>query len=152
MASWSLRAGSTSSAPAPEVARPSRSFSSSSWAAKRGPTRSTGSDMVRTLRAFAWMRWRMFINSLEKTGARDTVERFSIAIEKLGPIMAAVLMVPSALFIAAAGAASGLALSRGDQHSVFFEVARFFLLLIPLVAIVGPLLLPAADRTNPVRL
>ena len=108
--------------------------------------------MVRTLRAFAWMRWRMFINSMEKTGARDTVERFSIAIEKLGPIMAAVLMVPSALFIAAAGAASGFALSRGDQHSLFFEVARFFLLLIPLVAIVGPLLLPAADRTNPVRL
>jgi len=108
--------------------------------------------MVRTLRAFAWLRWRMFINSLEKTGARDTIERFSVAIEKLGPIMAAVLMVPSVLLIAAAGAASGFALARGEQHSLFFEAARFFLLIIPIVSIFGPLLLPAADRTNPVRL
>ena len=49
--------------------------------------------MVRILRAFAWARWRMLINSLEKTGARDRIERFSIAIEKLGPIMAGVLMI-----------------------------------------------------------
>ena len=108
--------------------------------------------MLRTLRAFAWLRWRMLINSLERTGARDTVERFSIAIEKLGPIMAAVLMVPSALILAAASTASGFALARGDQHSLFFEAARYLLLLVPIVCIFGPLLLPAADRTNPVRL
>jgi len=94
----------------------------------------------------------MFINSLEKTGARDTVERFSVAIEKLGPIMAAVLMIPSVLLLGAAAAASGFALARGEQHSIFFEAARYFLLVIPVVGIVGPLLLPAADRTNPVRL
>ena len=94
----------------------------------------------------------MFINSLEKTGARDTVERFSVAIERLGPIMAAVLMIPSVLLLGAAAAASGFALARGEQHSIFFEAARYFLLVIPVVGIVGPLLLPAADRTNPVRL
>ncbi len=108
--------------------------------------------MLRILRAFAWTRWRMFINSLEKTGARDTIERFSVAIEKLGPIMAAVLMIPSALLLGAAAAASGFALARGEPHSIFFEAARYFLLVIPVVSIVGPLLLPAADRTNPVRL
>jgi len=108
--------------------------------------------VVRILRAFAWTRWRMFINSLEKTGARDTVERFSVAIEKLGPIMAAVLMIPSVLLLGAAAAASGFALARGEQYSIFFEAARYFLLVIPVVGIVGPLLLPAADRTNPVRL
>ena len=108
--------------------------------------------MLRTLRAFAWLRWRMLINSLEKTGARDTFERFSIAIEKLGPIMAAVLMVPSALILAAAATASGLALARGDQHSLFFEAARYLLFIVPIVSIFGPLLLPAADRTNPVRM
>jgi hypothetical protein len=108
--------------------------------------------MLTTLRAFAWLRWRMLINSLEKTGARDTVERFSIAIEKLGPIMAAVLMVPSALILAAAAVASGFALARGDQHSLFFEAARYLLFLVPIIAIFGPLFLPAADRTNPVRL
>jgi len=108
--------------------------------------------MLRILRAFAWLRWRMLINSLEKTGARDTVERFSIAIEKLGPIMAAVLMVPSGLILAAAATASGLALARGDQHSLFFAAARYLLFAVPIVSIFGPLLLPAADRTNPVRL
>ncbi len=108
--------------------------------------------MGRILRAFAWMRWRMFVNSLEKTGARDTIERFSLAIEKLGPIMAGVLLIPSALLLAAAAAASGFALARGDQHSMFFEAARFILLVIPIVSIFGPLLLPAADRTNPIRL
>jgi len=108
--------------------------------------------MLNILRAFAWLRWRMLINSLEKTGARDTVERFSIAIEKLGPIMAAVLIVPSALILAAAATASGIALARGNQHSLFFEAARYLLLIVPIVSIFGPLLLPAADRTNPVRL
>ena len=108
--------------------------------------------MLRILRAFAWTRWRMFINSLEKTGARDTIERFSVAIEKLGPIMAAVLMIPSALLLGAAAAASGFALARGDQYSLFFVAARYFLLIIPVVSIVGPLVLPAADRTNPIRL
>src|SRR4026209_167431 len=108
--------------------------------------------MLRTVRAFVWLRWRMLINSLERTGARDTVERFSIAIEKLGPIMAAVLMVPSGLILAAASTASGFALARGDQHSLFFEAARYLLPLVPVVCLVGPLLLPAADRPNPVRL
>jgi len=108
--------------------------------------------MLRILRAFAWMRWRMFINSLEKTGARDKIERFSIAIEKLGPIMAGILVIPSVLVLAAAAAATGFALARGDQHSLFFYAARFILMVIPIVSIFGPLLLPAADRTNPVRL
>ena len=94
----------------------------------------------------------MFINSLEKTGARDTVERFSLAIEKLGPIMAAVLMVPSGLLLAAGAAASGFALARGDHESLFFEAARYLLLAVPVFGIVGPILLPAGDRTNPVRL
>ena len=94
----------------------------------------------------------MLLNSLEKTGARDTVERFSLAIEKLGPIIAAVLMVPSGLLLAAGGAASGYALARGNQPSIVFEAARYLLFFVPVFGIIGPLLMPAADRTNPVRL
>jgi hypothetical protein len=108
--------------------------------------------MLRILRAFAWLRWRMLLNSLERTGARDAVERFSLAIEKLGPIMAGVLMIPSGLLLAAGSVAGGYALARGDERSVFFEVARYLLLAVPVFCIVGPLLMPAADRTNPVRL
>ena len=107
---------------------------------------------MRILRAFAWLRWRMLINSFEKTAARDTVERFSLAIETLGPIIAAVLMVPSGLLLAAGSVAAGYALARGDQHALFFEAARYLLWAVPVFSIIGPVLMPAADRTNPVRL
>jgi hypothetical protein len=108
--------------------------------------------MWRTLRAFAWVRWRMLINSLERTGARDTLERFSLAMEKLGPIMAAVLMVPSGLFLSALAAAAGFALARGEDRSAFSTGIRILLIAVPIFSIIGPLLMPAADRSNPVRL
>ena len=108
--------------------------------------------MFRTLRAFAWLRWRMLINSLEGTGTRDTLERFSVAIEKIGPIMAGVLLVPSGIALSALGAAAGFALARDESHASLFSLVRFILLAAPILSIVGPLLLPAADRTNPVRL
>ncbi|HVH57894.1 MAG TPA: hypothetical protein VM791_16635 [Vicinamibacterales bacterium] len=107
--------------------------------------------MFRILRAFAWLRWRMLVNSLEKTGSRDTFERFSIAIEKLGPLLAAVLLIPSALFLAAVGVSAGYLLATGGSP-VPFTAARYLLLPVPLLAIVGPLFLPAGDRTNPVRM
>ncbi|HXG54066.1 MAG TPA: hypothetical protein VNJ03_01690 [Vicinamibacterales bacterium] len=108
--------------------------------------------MVRILRAFAWLRWRMLVNALERTGSRDTLERFSIAIEKLGPILAGVLLIPSALVLAGLGAAAGYALALGAPRPMLFEVSRYLLLTLPLLAVIGPFFLPAADRTNPVRL
>ncbi len=108
--------------------------------------------MLRILRAFVWLRWRMLLNSLEKTGARDRLERFSLAIERLGPIMAAVFMIPSVLALAAIASAVGYGLGRGDQPSFLFAAMRYLLLFVPIASIVGPLFLPAADRTNPVRL
>jgi hypothetical protein len=108
--------------------------------------------LVRILRAFVWLRWRMFLNSLEKTGARDRLERFSLAMEKLGPIMAAVLMIPSTIALAVIASAGGYGLGRGDHSSMLFQAIRFMLLIVPVASIFGPLFLPAADRTNPVRL
>src|SRR5215212_2710842 len=108
--------------------------------------------MLRTLRAFAWLRWRMLINALEKTGARDTLERFSLAMEKLGPIMAGILMIPSALLLAAVASGGGYALARGDARSLLFEASRYLLLTGSILCVAGPLLMPAADRTNPVRM
>jgi hypothetical protein len=108
--------------------------------------------MVRILRAFVWLRWRMLINSLERTASRDTIERFSLAIERLGPIMAGVMMIPSAVALGALGAAGGFALAQGEQQSMLFAAGRFILLAVPILCIVGPLLMPAADRTNPVRM
>jgi len=108
--------------------------------------------MVRILRAFAWLRWRMLINSLEKTGARDRLERFSIAMERLGPIMAGIIMIPSTIVLAIVASAGGYGLGHGDQPAMFFEAVRYILFFGPIASIVGPLFLPAADRTNPVRL
>lgn len=106
---------------------------------------------MRIIRAFAWLRWRMFVNSLEKTGSRDALERFSLAIEKLGPLLAAILLVPSSIFVAGAGVAGGYLLAV-NGHALPFDVARYLLLAVPVLAVLGPLFLPAADRTNPVRL
>ena len=104
------------------------------------------------LRAFLWMRWRVLMNSLERTGARDRLERFSLAIEQLGPIMAAVLMVPSAIVLAGAGAYGGWSLAQGNPHPLPFEALRFLLLAATLLTIAGPFLLPVNERTSAVRL
>jgi hypothetical protein len=108
--------------------------------------------MISILKAFAWLRWRMLINALERTGSRDALERFSIAIEKLGPILAAILLIPSALGVAGLGAAAGYSLAQGAPRPILFEVCRYLLLAVTGLAILGPLFLPAADRSNPVRL
>lgn len=109
--------------------------------------------MFRMLKAFAWMRWRMLANALEHTGSRDTLQRFSIAMENLGPIIAAVLLIPSALMLAGLGVATGYMTADGSRHvDGIVNLTRFLLLLVPVVVIVAPILMPAADRTNPVRL
>jgi hypothetical protein len=107
--------------------------------------------MWRILRAFAWLRWRIFVNSLEHTGSRDTLERFSIAIERLGPILLMLLMIPSMLALAGMSAYAGYALGRGESP-ILFEALRYMLLADIVLSIIGPILLPVADRTNPVRL
>jgi hypothetical protein len=108
--------------------------------------------MRKTLRAFAWLRFRLFVNSLERTGSRDTLERFSLAIEKLGPILAGALLIPSGLMLAALGAGSGYALAQGDVQSLLVRLPRYILIAVPLLSVLGPLLLPAGDRTNPIRM
>jgi len=107
--------------------------------------------MWRTLRAFAWLRWRVLINSLERRGSRDVVERFSAAFEQLAPAIAALVMLPSAVALAAAGAFAGWTLGRGDA-GVAFGLIRFALLAACVLTVIGPILLPGSERTNAVRL
>ena len=65
------------------------------------------------------MRWRVLLNSLERTGARDTLERLSLAVEQLGPIIAAVLLVPSLLAMSALSGFAGYALARSIRSGAF---------------------------------
>jgi hypothetical protein len=108
--------------------------------------------MLPTLRAFAWLRWRTFVNSLERTGSRDMLERFSVAIERLGPVLAGIMLIPSGLALAVLGTASGYALAQADVQSILARAPRYILMIVPPLAVIGPLLLPAGDRTNPVRM
>lgn len=109
--------------------------------------------MIRILRAFAWMRWRVLVNSLERTAARDTLQRLSLAVEQVGPLLAAALFIPSAATLSALAGYAGYALATsGDDVVLPFELLRFVLLAAVALSIVGPLLLPATERTNTVRL
>jgi hypothetical protein len=108
--------------------------------------------MFGILRAFAWMRWRVLLNSFERTGARDTLERLSLAVEQIGPIIAGALLIPSALILAALGAYTGYSLARGTAELFTFEVLRYFVLVLTLLSLIGPILLPGNDRASSVRL
>ena len=107
--------------------------------------------MLRTLRAFAWMRWRVLLNSLERTGARDRLERFSLAIDQLGPIIATILLVPSALGLAGLSAYAGYWVASGVP-AMTFQTLRILLMLACGFAIVAPLLMPSLEPTAMVRL
>ena len=106
--------------------------------------------MIRIFRAFVWLRFRVLINSLERTGARDTLERFSVATEKLGPIIALVLLIPSSVVLFVLGITTGFALAQSDSL-VTIQIVRYFLLLVLLLTLVGPVILPARDNGSVVR-
>lgn len=107
--------------------------------------------MLRILRAFIWLRWRVLVNSLEH-GGRDAMERFSLAFEQLKSTIVLLLMAPSALALLVVGIYAGRLLAAGELRVVPFDLLRFLLAAACAFAIVGPILLPAGERTNAVRL
>ena len=108
--------------------------------------------MQRILRAFVWLRWRTLVNSLERRTSRDVLERFSIALEQLGPTLAVLLLVPTLAAVAAFAVYAGWALTHGDELNPSFIALRMLLLLVCFLAVVGPVMLPAGDRAATVRL
>ena len=108
--------------------------------------------MLRILRAFAWMRWRVLMNSFERTGSRDRLERLSLAVEQILPFLAVALFVPAALGLAGLAGYTGVRLASSQELPITFEVLRYLLLLSVALTILGPILLPASERTNAVRL
>lgn len=107
--------------------------------------------MLRILRAFAWMRWRVLMNSIERTSARDTIERLSLAVEQIGPIIALGLMVPSALALAGLAGYAGYQLPT-QPRVLTFDVIGVVLGLAFGFCFVGPLMMPSMERTSAVRL
>jgi hypothetical protein len=106
--------------------------------------------MTRIFRAFVWMRFRVLINSLERTSARDTLERFSVATEKLGPIVALALLIPSSLVLFVLGITTGFALAQSTS-ALTLVIVRYFLLLVLFLTVLGPIIMPLRDTGSVVR-
>ena len=106
--------------------------------------------MVRALRAFVWLRWRVFINALERTTARDTLERLSVATEKLGPILTLVLLIPSATGLFLFGMIGGFGLGVPSWR-IPVALVRYFLLFATVMTVFGPIVLSSRDAGNVVR-
>ena len=107
--------------------------------------------MRRIFRAFFWMRWRVLVNSLERTGSRDMIERFSIAAGKLGPIMLMVMFIPSSIGLFVLGIAAGFGTAT-DSMVMPMEVLRYLTFLGVALAVVGPIVLPTRDGGSVTRL
>lgn len=107
--------------------------------------------MHRILRAFLWMRWRIFINALERTSARDTLARFSIAIDKLGPLLALALLIPSIVGLFVLGTVAGFGVATGSW-ALPFQFVRFLMLASLGITLFGPVILPMRDADYVVRL
>jgi hypothetical protein len=97
------------------------------------------------------MRWRVLVNSLELTGSRDMLERFSVAAGKLGPIMAMILLVPSSIGLLVLGITAGFGTATGSMV-VPLEALRYLTLLGLALTILGPIVLPTRDGGSVTRL
>lgn len=106
--------------------------------------------MLRAFRAFVWLRWRIFINALERTSARDTLERLSVATEKLGPILSLVLLIPSAAGLFLLGIIGGFGLGIPSWR-IPVALVRYFLLFATVMTVFGPIVLSSRDGGNVVR-
>ena len=110
--------------------------------------------MLRFLRAWAWLRWRVKVNAIERSDRADRIQRFTRATEVLGPVMVAVMMVPTALFALALGAVAGFSMGSGapagDTSTLSatileasMHVLRIALAAATVLTIVGPVVLPS---------
>ena len=84
---------------------------------------------LRLLRAMAWLQWRLLVNGLKGGRRRDSLERFSRWSDAAGPAVAAILLIPGLLVMAAAGGFAGwtLASRPASLDGVAFALAMGFL-------------------------
>ncbi len=108
--------------------------------------------MVRVLRAFMWLRWRVFVNSLGRSGSRDALERISLLLDKVVPLIFSLMMVPAAIAMGVFGALAGRALALGATDSPFPLIVRIALGVAVAMALLGPLVVGSGNEASPVRM
>ncbi|MBI2221296.1 MAG: hypothetical protein HYU53_08815 [Acidobacteria bacterium] len=102
----------------------------------------SAASSLRILRALAWLRWRVLINTITRSGARDIIERVSRTAESLLPIAIAVLLTPAAVGLAVFGVWTGWSLTGDPLQSAFpLQVMRWTLAVALLLTLMGPILL-----------
>ncbi len=100
--------------------------------------------MTRFLRAWAWLRWRTFMNAIERSGRVDRIARLSRALEALGPVLVAVLMIPSAIMAMALGLATGYGMGAGEPWGTpLMHALRVVLFVVVVLTVLGPVMLPS---------
>jgi hypothetical protein len=98
-------------------------------------------------RALAWLRWRILMNAITRSGARDILERFSRTAESLLPIAVIVLLVPAGVALLALGGWTGSRLPVDPVNAGFgLQVIRWVLVVVIFLALLGPMLMPAGQQ------
>ena len=101
------------------------------------------------LRALAWLRWRVLINTLTRSGARDFLERLSRAAESVLPLAIVVLLTPAAIALGGLGVWTGSVLGGRPAEADFaLQVVRWTLLLALVLTLLGPALFAAGQHAD----
>src|SRR5580765_8032044 len=96
--------------------------------------------MIRTLRIFAWLRWRLLLNGLRGSKRRDALERISRVLAVLAPALLVLPFGTAALLLAVLGFHAGRSLGiSGNEARTALFVARLVLFLVLLLPILVPL-------------
>lgn len=102
--------------------------------------------MIPLLRAFAWLRWREFLNSFRGTRRRDALERGARAASALAPIVLAIVFAPGLLGLGVLALAAGYLLGGGsgggetDTALTIRAILGAFLATISVVVLVAPMI------------
>jgi len=82
--------------------------------------------MIRFLRAFAWLRWRLLINGIRSGRRRDALEQVSRLLALIVPLVIVVMSLGSIILLSLAGLLGGIDLARGRfvEPDVIIFVAR----------------------------
>lgn len=73
--------------------------------------------MIRQLRAFAWLRWRLLLNGVRGARRRDTLEQISRMLALVAPVAIVVLSLGSVIALGIGGYLAGHALAGGADYS-----------------------------------
>lgn len=99
--------------------------------------------MRRFLSAWAWLRWRTFMNAIERSERADRIARLSRALEALGPVLVAVMLIPSVVAAMLLGLAAGFGMGADEPWAeALMHVLRAVLFVMVVLIVIGPIVLP----------